>query len=160
MNAATTTAPSDGQYLTFTLGSEAFGIEILRVQEIKGYSAVTPIPNSPAHVRGVMNLRGAVIAIIDLRQRIALPPAPYTKFTVIIVVTIGAKVAGLVVDAVSDVIDLQAPNLAPPPEFDASVDLSFVTGIGTLPNQLVTLLDVDRIVGFGAENLPSIEPAA
>ena len=160
MNAATTRAPGGGQYLTFTLGSEAFGIDILRVQELKGYSAVTPIPNAPAHVKGVMNLRGAVIGIIDLRERIGLPRAPYTKVTVTIVVTVGAKIAGLVVDSVSDVIDLQAPDLAPAPEFDASVDLSFVTGIGTIANQLVTLLDVDQIVGFGGDAAGAVESAS
>jgi purine-binding chemotaxis protein CheW len=145
-------AGTGGQFLTFTLGEEAFGVEILRVQEIKGYSAITPIPNAPPHVIGLMNLRGAVIPIIDLRRKFGMAPAQYTKFTVIIVVTVGPKVIGLMVDAVSDVLDLRADEIAPPPEFDASVDVSYLTGLGTSGEQLVTLLDVDRLVAFGASN--------
>jgi purine-binding chemotaxis protein CheW len=150
--ATTQAAPSQlagGQFLTFNLGDETFGLEILRVQEIKGYSTITPIPNAPPHVIGLMNLRGAVIPIIDLRRKFGMPAVAYTKFTVIIVVTVGAKVSGLMVDAVSDVLDLQASQIAPPPEFDASVDVSYLTGLGTAGDQLVTLLDVDRLVTLG-----------
>ena len=155
MTQATTqaaTSDTGGQFLTFTLGEEAFGVEILRVQEIKGYSTITPIPNAPPHVIGLMNLRGAVIPIIDLRRKFGMPAAEYTKFTVIIVVTVGPKVIGLMVDAVSDVLDLRADEIAPPPEFDASVDVSYLTGLGTSGEQLVTLLDVDRLVALGAVN--------
>jgi purine-binding chemotaxis protein CheW len=140
----------DGQFLTFNLGEETFGLDILRVQEIKGYSTITPIPNAPPHVIGLMNLRGAVIPIIDLRRKFGMAAVAYTKFTVIIVVTVGSKVSGLMVDAVSDVLDLKASEIAPPPEFDASVDVSYLTGLGTAGDQLVTLLDVDRLVALGA----------
>src|SRR6187399_2690041 len=105
MTQALHAALAGGQFLTFQLGPEMFGLEILRVQEIKGYSPVTPIPNAPPHVKGVMNLRGAVVPILDMRCKFGMAEAAYTKFTVIIVVTVGAKVIGLVVDAVSDVLD-------------------------------------------------------
>jgi purine-binding chemotaxis protein CheW len=141
--------PAGGQFLTFRLAEESFGLEILRVQEIKGYSTITPIPNAPPHVRGLMNLRGAVIPIIDLRRKFGMPDTDYTKFTVIIVVTVGIKVVGLIVDAVSDVVDLQASDLAPAPELDASVDLSYLTGLGKSGDQLITLLDVDRLAMLG-----------
>lgn len=144
-------AATGGQFLTFNLGEETFGLEILRVQELKAYSTITPIPNAPPHVIGLMNLRGAVIPIIDLRRKFGMPAVAYTKFTVIIVVTVGPKVIGLMVDAVSDVLDLQASQIAPPPEFDASVDVSYLTGLGTAGEQLVTLLDVDKLVALSAQ---------
>ena len=121
-----TAAPSDGgQFLTFQLQDEEYGLEILRVQEIKGYSKVTPLPNTPPEVKGVMNLRGTVVPIIDLRTRFGLASAEYTRFTVIIVVTVGAKVAGLVVDAVSDVLNVEAKEMVPTPDLGAGVDTTF-----------------------------------
>ena len=93
-----------GQYLTFRLGHEEYGVEILKVQEIKGYSAITPIPSAPAFLKGVMNLRGTIVPVVDLRSRFGMAAADYTPFTVIIVVTVGSRVMGLVVDAVSDVL--------------------------------------------------------
>jgi purine-binding chemotaxis protein CheW len=143
------TAGTGGQFLTFQLDAETFGLEILRVQEIRGYTSVTALPNAPAHVKGVMNLRGAVVPILDLRRKFGMPPAEYTKFTVIIVVTVGSKVVGLVVDAVSDVLDLQASDIEPPPEFDTTVDVSCLTGLGKHGQALVTLLDIDQVVGLG-----------
>src|ERR1700689_2004331 len=101
------------QYLTFTLGREEYGIEILKVQEIKGYSAITPIPNTPAHVKGVMNLRGTVIPVVDLRSKFAMEAVEYTKFTVIIVASVGEKIVGIVVDAVSDVLTVSRGNIRP-----------------------------------------------
>lgn len=143
-----TAAPADGgQFLTFQLQDEEYGLEILRVQEIKGYSKVTPLPNTPPEVKGVMNLRGTVVPIIDLRTRFGLASAEYTRFTVIIVVTVGAKVAGLVVDAVSDVLNVGAKEMVPPPELGAGVDTSFLTGIARNGERLVSLLNIDRLVG-------------
>lgn len=147
MSEPTTIAASGGQFLTFTLGAEVFGLEILRVQEIKGHTAIAPLPNAPAHVKGLMNLRGAVIPILDLRCKFGMPAAEYTKFSVIIVVTLGPKVVGLIVDAVSEVIDLKAADIAPPPELEGSIDVSFLVGLGKCGEQLVTLLDIDRMVG-------------
>jgi purine-binding chemotaxis protein CheW len=107
------------QFLTFTLGAEEYGIEILKVQEIKGYSAITHIPNAPAHVKGVMNLRGTVVPVVDLRAKFGMEAVEYSKFTVIIVVMVGQKIAGLVVDAVSDVLNIQQSEVRPAPDFGA-----------------------------------------
>jgi purine-binding chemotaxis protein CheW len=140
-------AADGSQFLTFRLEDEEYGLEILRVQEIKGYSKITPLPNSPAEVKGVMNLRGAVVPIIDLRTRFGLRQAEYTRFTVIIVVTIGAKVVGLVVDAVSDVLNVGAEEVVPAPDLGAGVDTSFMTGMARTGERLVTLLNIDQLVG-------------
>lgn len=143
-----TAAPADGgQFLTFQLEEEEYGLEILRVQEIKGYSKVTPLPNTPPEVKGVMNLRGTVVPIIDLRTKFGLRSTEYTRFTVIIVVTVGAKVAGLVVDAVSDVLNVEAKEMVPTPDLGAGVDTSFMTGIARNGDRLVSLLNIDRLVG-------------
>jgi purine-binding chemotaxis protein CheW len=143
------TGPAAGgrQFLTFRLGDEEYGLEILRVQEIKGYSRVTPLPNTPPEVRGVMNLRGAVVPVFDLRTRFGLPAAEYTRFTVIIVVTAGPRVGGLVVDAVSDVLTVGPGEVVPTPDLGAAVDTSCVTGMARTGDRLVTLLNVDRLVG-------------
>lgn len=136
------------QYLTFRLAEEEYGLEILRVQEIKGYSKVTPLPNTPPEIKGVMNLRGAVVPIIDLRTRFGLRESEYNRFTVIIVVTIGNKVVGLVVDAVSDVLNVTAREVVPTPDLGAGVDTSYMTGIAHSGERLVTLLNVERLVGL------------
>ena len=135
------------QYLTFRLAQEEYGVSILRVQEIKGYSAVTPIPNTPPHVRGVMNLRGAVMPVLDLRLRFGLPQAETTKFTVIVVVNVANKIVGLVVDAVNDVLDCEAQSIEPCPSLGAGVDTSFLTGMAKQGERLVALLDLERVFG-------------
>lgn len=143
--------PTDGrQFLTFRLEEEEYGVEILRVQEIKGYSRITPLPNTPPEVKGVMNLRGTIVPIIDLRCRLGLREAEYDQFTVIIVVTVGPKVVGLVVDAVSDVLNVTAAELAPAPDLGARVDISFLTGLARAGDRLVTLLNVERLIGEAA----------
>lgn len=134
------------QYLSFALGAEEYGLEILRVQEIKGYLGITPIPNSPPHVRGVMNLRGTVIPVVDLRRKFGMEPQEYTRFTVIIVVTAGARTVGLIVDAVSDVLDVRADEVRPAPDMGAQVDVRFIAGMMSSGDQLVVLLDVDRLL--------------
>ncbi len=141
-------AADGSQFLTFRLEDEEYGLEILRVQEIKGYSKITPLPNTPREIKGVMNLRGSVVPIIDLRTRFGLRAAEYTRFTVIIVVTAGAKITGLVVDAVSDVLNVASRELVPPPDLGAGVDTSFLTGIARAGDRLVSLLDVDRLIDF------------
>jgi purine-binding chemotaxis protein CheW len=122
---------TDGnQFLTFNLGEELYGVDILRVQEIKGYTAVTKIPNTPSHIKGVLNLRGTIVPIIELRTKFNMPTIDYTAFTVIIVVVVRDKVMGLVVDAVSDVLNIDKKDIQPPPQFGAKVDVSFLNGIG------------------------------
>ncbi|HEX5227424.1 MAG TPA: chemotaxis protein CheW [Bryobacteraceae bacterium] len=146
---ATSTTDYSGeinQYLTFSLGDEEYGIEILKVQEIKGYSAITYIPNTPPHIKGVMNLRGTVIPVVDLRAKFSMPATEYNKFTVIIVVTVGAKILGLVVDAVSDVLNIACADVRPAPDFGARVDTKFISGVASLNDRLAVLLDIQKLL--------------
>ncbi len=143
----TVLAADGGQFLTFRLAGEDYGVEILRVQEIKGYTRVTPLPNAPPGVRGVMNLRGTVVPVLDLRTRFGMPGVEPDRFTVVVVVTVGPKVAGLVVDAVSDVLDVAPADVVPPPDLGAGVDASLLTGMARAGDRLVTLLNIDRLVG-------------
>lgn len=134
------------QFLTFVLGAEQYGVEILRVQEIRGYSAVTPIPHTPPHIKGVMNLRGTVIPVVDLRAKFAMESSGYDKFTVIIVVTVGERVIGLVVDAVSDVLDIPASELRATPDLGVRVDTRFISGMANVGDRLTVLLDIERLL--------------
>jgi len=140
-------ATDGSQYLTFALGDEEYGVEILKVQEIRGYSAVTPIPNTPQYIKGVMNLRGTIVPVVDLRGKLAMSEAEYSQFTVIIVVTVGAKVMGLIVDAVSDVLNIPKTDIQATPDFGAQVDARFINGMAKAGDKLVVLLDIDRVLG-------------
>lgn len=141
---------TDGsQFLTFNLGEELYGVDILRVQEIKGYTAVRKIPNTPSHIKGVLNLRGTIVPIIELRTKFGMPTIDYTAFTVIIVVVVRDKVMGLVVDSVSDVLNIDKKDIQPSPQFGAQVDVSFLNGIGKSGDKLVALLDMDRLLSEG-----------
>ncbi len=135
------------QFLTFQLAEELFGIDILRVQEIKGLTHLTQIPNVPPYIRGVMNLRGTVVPVVDLRHRFSMPAATYNQFTVIIIVTVGQKVMGLVVDAVSDVLNVGDAELEQLPDLGCDIDTSFITGMAKSSDRLITLLDIDRLLG-------------
>lgn len=138
---------TDGsQFLTFNLGDELYGVDILRVQEIKGYTVVTKIPNTPSHIKGVLNLRGTIVPIVELRTKFGMPTIDYTIFTVIIVVVVRDKVMGLVVDSVSDVLNIDKKDIQPSPQFGAKVDVSFLNGIGKSGDKLVALLDIDRLL--------------
>ncbi len=134
------------QFLTFSLGQEEYGIELLNVQEIKGYSAITPIPNTPPHIKGVMNLRGAVIPIVDLRIRFGMEAIEYTKFHVIIVINVGTKVMGLLVDAVSDVLNAGVEDIRPAPDFGAHADTRFISGMASTGDKMAVLLDLDTLL--------------
>ncbi|MDQ7844864.1 MAG: chemotaxis protein CheW [Armatimonadota bacterium] len=156
-SAAATVAPAQagGQYLTFTLGEEAYGLPILAVQEIRGYAPITRVPNTPPHVRGVMNLRGTIVPVVDLRTRLGLAETVPTPFTVIVVVTVAARSVGLIVDAVSDVLDLGAGDLEPPPEFGSGVDVRFITGVARSGGRLILLLSLERVLDReGLEAVP------
>ncbi|MGQ0647303.1 MAG: chemotaxis protein CheW [Gemmatimonadaceae bacterium] len=142
------------QYLTFNLGDEAYGLDILAVQEIKGLNAITRMPNTPQHLRGVTNLRGAVVPIVDLRSRFAMPDRPYDKWTVFVIVTIGNKIVGLVVDAVDDVVDIEPASIQPTPELATSKGESYVRGIAHVGERLIALLDIDRIIGAELTGAP------
>jgi purine-binding chemotaxis protein CheW len=149
-------AADGSQYLTFSLGQEEYGVEILKVQEIKGYSTITPIPNTPPHVKGVMNLRGTIIPVVDLRSKLGMPTAEYSPFTVIVVVKVGSKTMGLVVDAVSDVLNIPSRGLQPTPDFGAQVDAAFISGMAKAGEKLVVLLDLDRVLSVDAGGLGGV----
>ncbi|HVZ32870.1 MAG TPA: chemotaxis protein CheW [Polyangiaceae bacterium] len=134
--------------MTFTLGDGEYGIEILHVQEFKGYTAVTPVPNMPAHLRGVMNLRGIIIPVFDLRVRFGLP-ATLNEFTVIVVAVINGRTVGLVVDTVSDVIDIDSSAIQQTPEFSARADSAFLKGMAKRGDRLVILLALEQLVSLG-----------
>ena len=133
------------QFLTFSLGQEEYGIELLKVQEIKGYSAITPIPNTPPHIKGVLNLRGTVIPIIDLRLRFGMEGIEYTQFHVIIVINVGTRVMGLLVDAVSDVLNVGPDDIRPSPDFGTHVDTQFISGMASTGEKVAVLLDIEKL---------------
>ncbi|MGA2842118.1 MAG: chemotaxis protein CheW [Steroidobacteraceae bacterium] len=138
------------QYLSFFLGGEEYATDILGVQEIKGWDTVTRVPYSPAYILGVINLRGAIVPVVDLRVRFSLPSAAFDAATVIIVVhvagTRGERIVGIVVDGVSDVYSIASDSIQPPPDIMGSVDHMFVVGFANLENKLVIVLDIERLV--------------
>jgi purine-binding chemotaxis protein CheW len=149
--AAGNTATATGtQFLTFVVSGEEYGVDILRVQEIKGWTPVTRIPNTPPHVQGVLNLRGTIVPIIDMRMRFGMDKADYTALTVIIVLSVhtqwGNRVIGVVVDAVSDVLDVAPADIKPAPDFGTTVNTEFISGLATTGNSMVMLLDIDRLL--------------
>jgi purine-binding chemotaxis protein CheW len=138
------------QFLTFILDNEAYGVEILRVQEIKGWTPVTRIPNTPEYMQGVLNLRGTIVPIVDMRMRFNLEQIEYTPITVIIVLSVksdnGERVIGLVVDSVSDVIDVNAEDIKATPDFGTTLNTEFINGLATSAEHMVMLLDVDKLL--------------
>jgi purine-binding chemotaxis protein CheW len=139
------------QVLTFVLGKETYGVDILRVQEIRGWSAVTKIPHAPPHVLGVLNLRGSIVPIVDLRMRFSLDRAEYTTVTVIIVVSVisaaGRRDFGVVVDGVSDVVDVNPEQVKAAPELGAKGATDYIRGLVPVAERMVVLLDIDRLIG-------------
>ena len=157
--AADTQPPLGGdnrQYLTFRLDREEYGIEILRVQEIKGYDHLTPVPSTPHYMKGVMNLRGTVVPIIELRARFGMPEREVDQFTVIIVVNVGSRVVGLLVDTVSDVLDIPVEAICDTPELASGVEEQFLTGMGKVNDKLVMLLDLQKLIGAEVASLEEI----
>lgn len=147
------------QVLTFVLGKETYGVDILRVQEIRGWSAVTKIPHSPSHVLGVLNLRGSIVPIVDLRMRFNLDQAEYTAITVIIVVSVksaaGRRDFGVVVDGVSDVVDVNPETVKAAPELGARGATDYIRGLVPISDRMVVLLDIDRLIGSELRALSS-----
>ncbi|MFN0316271.1 MAG: chemotaxis protein CheW [Burkholderiales bacterium] len=137
---------TDREFLTFTLGKEEYGIEILKVQEIRGYDAVTTIPNAPEFIKGVINLRGVIVPIVDMRIKFSLGSAEYNQFTVVIILNFGNRVVGMVVDSVSDVITLAADQVCPAPEFSSAFDTQYITGLGTVDQRMLILVDIERLM--------------
>lgn len=141
-----TTRELGGKYLTFCLAGEEYGVEILKVREIIGIMDITAIPQVPSEVKGVINLRGKVIPVIDLRLKFGLDPAEYTEQTCIVVVDVGSLV-GVIVDTVQEVLDIPSAQIDPPPPLGAAVDTSFVLGMGKVKDDVKILLDIDKVLG-------------
>ncbi|MBI3562451.1 MAG: chemotaxis protein CheW [Gammaproteobacteria bacterium] len=150
------------QYLTFSLGQEDYGVDILRVQEIRGWHQVTRVPNAPAHMLGVLNLRGTIVPIIDMRMRFHLEKVEYNPVTVIIVLSIqtpkGTRVFGIVVDSVSDVLDVTSKDIKATPDFGTTVNTDFISGLATVSERMVMLLDIDKLLS--ADELAQVNAAA
>ena len=146
VNAVTINEADTQQFLTFKLAGEEYGVGILSVQEIRGWSAVTAIPHSPNWLLGVINLRGVVVPIIDLRIKFNFAKAEYNEFTVVIILNVGARVVGVVVDGVSDVITLSPEQIKPAPSLGNNTDTSHIIGFGTLDDRMRILMDVERLM--------------
>lgn len=146
------------QYLTFIMANEEYGVDILSVQEIRGWEKVTPIPNAPAHVKGVINLRGNIVPIIDLRQRFGMSQVEFSPITVVIVLKVetklGSKVMGIVVDAVSDVYYVSTQDLRNAPDLGDSVNTSYIKGLVSVQGKMVILLDINTLLG--GDDLPDV----
>ena len=134
------------EYLTFKLGNEEYGIDILKVQEIRGYDQVTPIANSPSFLKGVINLRGTIVPIVDMRIKFGVSKAEYDQFTVVIILNIAHRVVGIVVDSVSDVTPLSSDQVRPTPELSGAVDTSYIDGLASLSERMLILLDIEKLM--------------
>lgn len=139
------------QVLSFTLENETYAVDILRVREIRGYSPVTRMPEAPPHLLGVLNLRGAIVPIIDMRRRIGIEPVEPSALTVVVVLSVessrGRRDFGLVVDGVSDVLDLASDDIRPAPDVNASCGEDLVSGLAPVGERMVLLIDIDRMLG-------------
>jgi purine-binding chemotaxis protein CheW len=134
------------EFLTFRLGKEEYGIEILKVQEIRGYDSVTQIANAPEFIKGVVNLRGIIVPIIDMRIKFRLGNADYDQFTVVIILNVAGRVMGIVVDGVSDVISLDADQMRPTPGFGSVIDTEYIMGLGTVDQRMLILIDIEKLM--------------
>jgi purine-binding chemotaxis protein CheW len=135
-----------GEFLTFALAEEEYGVDILKVQEIRGYDAVTRLPDAPAHIKGVIYLRGTIVPVVDMRVKFRLARADYGPTTVMIVLNVGGRIVGMVVDSVSDVIRLSDAQVRPVPDVGCPIERRFLTGIGTLDERMLILLDIERLM--------------
>jgi purine-binding chemotaxis protein CheW len=144
--AADAATAAGGEYLTFRLGQEEYGIDILRVQEIRSYEPPTRIANAPAFVKGVVNLRGVIVPIVDLRLKLGCDSVEYNSFTVVVVLNVRGRVVGAVVDSVSDVLQLSGEAIKPAPEMNTTVDTRFITGIGSIGERMLILMDIEALM--------------
>jgi len=142
------------EFLVFALGAEAYGLDILKVQEIRGYEKVTQIANSPDYLKGVTDLRGVIVPIVDMRLLLKVGKAEFTPQTVVIILNLGARVVGMVVDSVSDVLTLAAEQISPAPQLGGTVNTDYLTGIGSVEDRMVILMDIEKLMageGFGQD---------
>jgi purine-binding chemotaxis protein CheW len=151
-------ASAGTEFLTFTLGEENYGIGILKVQEIRGYEAVTRIANTPDFIKGVINLRGVIVPVVDMRIKFHLGSVEYNQFTVVIVLNVGGRIIGMVVDGVSDVIELTPEQIHPTPELGTGIDTQYIIGLGSVDERLIILLDIEKLMS--AKDMALIERAA
>ena len=135
-----------GEYLTFRLGNEDYAIDILKVQEIRSYDAITAIPNAPSFIKGVTNLRGIIVPIVDLRLKFNVGAARYDASTVVIILNIAKRVVGIVVDSVSDVLTLTGEQIKPVPEFATTLDTAYIRGMGPVDEQMLILVDIELLM--------------
>ena len=159
--AAVTAPEEDGiasEYLTFTLGSEEYAIDILKVQEIRGYEQPTLIANAPPFIKGVINLRGIIVPIVDLRIKFNLSRVEYTPFTVVIILNIANRVIGVVVDSVSDVISLTGQQIRPAPDFSASFDTRYILGLAKVDERMLIVTDIAQLMS--SRDMELIDSAA
>jgi len=144
--AARAAAAAGGEFLTFRLGAEEYGIDILKVQEIRSYEPPTRIANAPSYIKGVVNLRGVIVPIVDLRVKLGCDSCEYNGFTVVIVLNVKGRVVGAVVDSVSDVLELAGDAIKAAPEMHTAVDTSFITGIGSINERMLILMDIEALM--------------
>ncbi|MDT8398497.1 MAG: chemotaxis protein CheW [Pseudomonadales bacterium] len=142
----TQAASVSGEYLTFILGKEQYGLEILKVQEIRGYDSVTKIANAPEFIKGVINLRGKIVPIVDLRLIFQIGTAEYNELTVVIILNLHGRVVGIVVDGVSDVTALDANQIREVPDLVTSIDTQYLVGLATVEEQMLILVDIERLM--------------
>lgn len=145
-NATQEVAEATHEYLTFTLGAEEYGIDILKVQEIRGYDAVTTIVNAPSFIKGVINLRGVIVPIVDMRIKFNLGEPEYNQFTVVIILNVAKRVIGIVVDSVSDVITIADEAIKSAPDFGATVDTRFILGLATIDERMIIAVDIEKMM--------------
>jgi purine-binding chemotaxis protein CheW len=143
---AAVAAKQANEFLTFTLGEEEYGVEILKVQEIRSYEEPTTIANAPPFLKGVVNLRGVIVPIVDMRIKFGLPNADYNQFTVVIILNVAHRVVGMVVDSVSDVLQLSGEQIREAPQFGASLDTEYITGLGTVDERMLILIDIEKLM--------------
>ncbi|MCD2512763.1 chemotaxis protein CheW [Comamonas endophytica] len=134
------------EYLTFRLDQEEYGIDILKVQEIRGYEPPTRIANAPAFIKGVVNLRGTIVPIVDMRLKFNCAQAEYNSFTVVIILNLHQRVVGIVVDSVSDVLELPADAVRAAPDIDSAIDSGSITGLGSVGERMLILLDIEKLM--------------
>jgi len=151
----TSAVAGGGQYLTLRLGGEEYAIDILRVQEIRSYEEPTRMVNAPGFVKGVVNLRGVIVPIVDLRLKLNLDKVEYNEFTVVIILNVHGTVIGVVVDAVSDVVTLAAQAIKPAPQFEAAIDARFITGLADVGDRMLIVMNIETLLGNAEMGLAS-----
>jgi purine-binding chemotaxis protein CheW len=151
---------AEEEFLSFVLGDENYALDIMSVKEIRGYEAVTKIANAPVFVKGVLNLRGDIVPIVDLRMKFDIGQATYDEFTIVIMLCVNERIVGVVVDAVSDVVKLSAQEILPPPEFGVSFDNRFLRGLATVDNKMIILVNIAALIGSDELGLMDVNATA